>query len=237
MNKKILLTLISVLLISAIKGQENKYFQKENFGLAVGATISATGGIGGQVVGSYNNKFALRLGYEGFSYNPDKPYEYTFSISNDEAELNIYPKVKLGGLSLLFDFYIIKSLYITGGIVRPYFDVNAKVKAGNNITIDQKKYTPEELGELSFGLSNSSNFAPYLGIGWGRNIKSKKGLTFNLEIGASFSNPYQVKVSGTQYFEGNDKNESIDNLNKTIEDISWAGIIPTIKIGVSYRIF
>ncbi len=237
MNKKIVLIAISILFASTIMGQSNKYFQKEKFGLALGATVSATGGFGGQIVGSYNNQFALRLGYESFKHNPDKPYQHTFSENtSDEATLDVYPDVKLGGLSLFVDYYLFKSLYITGGIVKTNFDTKFKISSNDNITIDNHDYTPEELGELNIGLTTPSNYAPYLGIGFGRNIKTKKGLTLNFEIGATFAKPYEVKVSGTKYFEGNNDNESIDNFNKTLKDISWAGILPTIKIGISYRI-
>ncbi len=233
MNKNIIAIIVAVLFATTTMAQ-NSFSDK--LGLAAGVTVSATGGLGGQIVGSYNNKLALRIGYQGFRYSPDKAYQYTFSEgSSDEVKLNIFPNVKLGDLSLLVDYYLLKSLYVTGGIVRTDFDVKAKIESAQDLDINNKTYTPEEIGELNIGVTTSSKVAPYLGLGFGRNISKTRGLTFNLEIGTMFTKSHKIEVSGTKHFEGNNDNESIQNLNKTLKDVSFAGLIPTIKIGFSYR--
>ncbi len=233
MNKYIVSILIATLFTTNVLAQKSK-----NIGLSFGPTISLTGGIGVQAVTSYNNQFALRLGYEYFKYAPSKPYQYSFSGdgSDDDIRLDIYPNIKLGGLSLLLDWYPIKSLYVTGGIVRTNFNTNATLKSGKDLKINDVTYTPEQIGELNLEVTPGNNFAPYLGLGFGRNISSKKtALALSVELGTMFAKSHHLKVTGTEFFRGNSDNKTIEDLNKTLEEMSWAGLIPTLKIGLTYR--
>jgi hypothetical protein len=54
-------------------------------------------------------------------------------------------------------------------------------------------------------------------------------------MGAYYMKSYVVDVSGTKFFEGNNSNASIDNLNATLKDISWSGIYPVVKLAISYK--
>ncbi len=234
--KNIISIVIVALFATSVMAQNNSSDEKK-YGLAVGTSISAIGGLGLQVVGSYNNKFAARILYEGYRYKPDTPYEYISSDeTNQDVKLNVYPDVKFGGLSLLFDYYLFRSFYITGGFVKTNLQPNAKIVSAQDMVINNVTYTPEELGEAHVSLVNPTKVAPYIGFGLGRNIKSRKGLTFNFELGTAFTKPYELQVESTKHFKNdNDINESVKDVNQKIKEMSWSGFIPTIKIGISYR--
>lgn len=200
-------------------------------GFAVGISASAIGGFGGEIVGSYNNKFALRIGYETFDYERAKPIAYSAANLN----LNIYPKGKFGGFTVAADYYLFKYLYLTAGVMKSNLKIDASIQSAETVKIGDIYYTPEEMGEIQFSAVPTGSVLPFVGVGFGRNIAAKKGLSLNLELGAAFAKSYEVSVTGTKYFKGNNENKSIDKLNNALRNVSWSGLIPSIKIGLSYR--
>lgn len=208
--------------------------KSSSFGLAVGISAS-TNGLGGNLTASLNDKFALRLGYEAL----DLSFSNAFVYNQGDFNFDVSPAFKAGGLSAIFDWYLLKSLYLSAGIMVTDFHLSAKIMSADPITIGEIEYSPDDMGEMNIAVGPLNKIAPYAGIGFGRNISRDKRLAMSFELGAYHTGSYVVDLSGTKLFEANGdpaNQQSITNLNETLKGISWSGIYPVIKLGVSYRI-
>lgn len=230
MKKLIYLLLLAVLPI-AIMGQSEKSIFTPNLGVAVGVSGS-TNGLGVSAVAAFNDYFALRLSYEALNMTLSD-----LSFDMGDQPLNVSPTVKTGGVSVLLDIYLLKNFYISAGVVSTAFNPSAIIHSTEPLEIGDITYTPDEMGELRLAVKPQNKVAPYAAIGFGRNISRDKRLAMSFELGVYHMGSYVVDLSGTNFFEGNNTNTSVDNLNETLNDISWSGLWPAFKLGISYKLY
>lgn len=202
------------------------------FGIALGATAS-TNGFGGNLAVALSKRFAVRLGYE----TVDMAFKDAFSFEQSGKNFTATPVWNTGGFSAIVDFYLLKGLYLSGGLMLTDMNLSASLKSTDALKIGDIVYQPDEQGQLSFAVKPEKKMAPYAALGFGRNISRDHRLSMSFEMGAYFTGSYVVDLSGTKFFEGNNQNETIDNLNQTLKDVSWSGIYPIIKLGISYKFY
>ncbi len=222
------------LLIGSITGlyaQSNKNESKSGFGLAVGGSLS-TNGAGVNVIAAITPSIAVRVGYEQL----DRSFENMSTYSIEDSEFSISPAIKAGGFSGNIDFYLLRGLYLTGGVVNTNLNLGVTLEPTESMKIGDISYEPEDLGQLNISILPERRLAPYAGIGFGRTISRDKRVAFNLEMGAYHTGSYVVEMTGTKLFEGNSDNASVERINEVLQDISWSGIYPVLKIGLSFRI-
>ncbi|MDD2797594.1 MAG: hypothetical protein PHV20_03280 [Bacteroidales bacterium] len=220
---------------SYISETVNPLKKRSYFGVALGASAS-TNGFGGNVTAALSKRFALRLGYEAVNMT----FKDAFSVTQDNYTFNVSPTWKAGGLSAILDFYVFKGLYLSGGVVFSDMNLSAKMLSEKPVTIGSIEFTPDDLGELRVAVKPENKVAPYAALGFGRNISRDHRLTMSFELGAYYTGSYVVDLSGTQLFEANGQpanQGSIDNLNKTLKEISWSGLYPIVKLGISYKFY
>lgn len=203
----------------------------KKFGLAIGGSAS-TNGVGVNVIAALHRSVALRVGYESLSKSFNKPFIYTI----EDVDFAITPNVKLGGISANVDFYLLKRLYITGGIVQTNLDLGINLTPNESMKIGEIEYQPEDIGELNVTILPERRLAPYLGIGFGRTIARDSRVAFNMELGAFHMGSYVVDMTGTKLLEGNSDNPSVERINTVLKGFSWSGIYPVVKLGLSVRI-
>ena len=206
-----------------------------NFGLALGVSAS-TNGLGVNVAAALNKRLAVRLGYEKVNMT----FNDAFTYDVGGQALNVSPTWKAGGLSAILDFYLLKGLYLSGGLMLTDMNIAATLKSGNAIKIGDIEFKPDELGELGLTVKPLNKLAPYAAIGFGRNISRDHRLAMSLEIGAYYMGSYVVGLTGTKLFEANGdpaNQASLNKLNETLKSFSWSGYYPVIKLGLSYKIF
>lgn len=216
---------------SAVISQE----KSSNIGIAVGLSAS-TNGLGGNITAAWNDKLALRLGYEQL----DMTFPNAFVFKQDNFSFNVSPGVKAGGLSAIVDYYLLKSVYLSAGLMVTDFHLSANIISANPLTIGDIEYSPNEMGEMNLAVGPQNKVAPYVGLGFGRNISRKNRISMSFELGAYHMGSYVVDVSGTELFEANGdpaNQGSITRLNETLQGISWSGIYPVVKLGLSYKIW
>ncbi len=206
--------------------------KRSYFGLALGASAS-TNGFGGNLTAALNKHFALRLGYE----KVDMTFNNAFTFKQDDRSFNVTPTWKSGGLSAIVDWYMFKGLYLSAGVMVSDMNPAAKLMSADPVKIGDIEFAPDEVGEIKIAIKPEQKVAPYTALGFGRNISRDHRLTMNFELGAYFTKAYVVDVNGTKFLEGNNSNESIDNLNRTLKDVSWSGLYPVLKLGVSYKFY
>lgn len=230
--KKIIYIIAAVLLINShVMSQETKS------GFAVGVGLSgSTNGLGGSAIASWNDVLALRLSYEALNMS----FANAFTIDQNDLSFSASPAVKAGGFSAILDWYFLKSMYLSGGFVLTNLNVVATINSNKPMIIGDIEYSPNEMGEMKLALNPKNKVAPYLGLGFGRNISRDKKLAMSFEIGAYHTGSFVVDATGTELFEpnGDPANQgSINNINEALAGISWMGIYPILKLGVSYKIW
>jgi hypothetical protein len=210
---------------------------RKSSSIAVALGVSgSTNGLGGNIVTSWNDKLALRLSYEAF----DKSFPNAFTFDQDDFTFNVSPGIKTEGFSAIIDWYFIKSMYLSAGVMVSNLNLSAKIMSANPLTIGDLEYSPNEIGEMVLAVKPQNKVAPYFGLGFGRNISRDHRFAMSFELGAYHSGSFVVDASGTELFEANGdpaNQESIKNLNETLNGISWIGIYPVVKLGVSYRFY
>jgi hypothetical protein len=239
--KKLTITLCAILISTALVAQDIDSLKVEKtapakrsyFGVALGVSAS-TNGLGVNLNTALSKRFAFRLGYE----KVDMSFKDAFSFKQSDKTFNASPQWKTGGLSAIFDFYMARSFYISAGAVMTDFNSSVKLESQDALKIGNIEFQPAEVGGLVLAIKPKEKIAPYAAIGFGRNISRDHRLTMSFEMGAYYMQSYVVDLSGSQLFEVNNdpaNQGSIDNLNKTLDDISWSGIYPIVKLGISYK--
>lgn len=225
------LSLTTVVLFS----QSSDDTSRSSLAVAVGLSGS-TNGLGGNVVVSWNDKLALRLGYEEL----DVMFSDAFIFNQGDFAFNVSPGIKAGGFSAILDWYFLRSIYLAGGLVVTDMNLSAQIKSDKPLKIGDIEYSPSEMGEMNLAVGPQNKVAPYFGLGFGRNISRKNRIAMSFELGAYHTGSYVVNASGTNLFEpnGDPANQgSITKLNETLQGISWSGIYPVVKLGLSYKIW
>lgn len=229
-NHLILFITLLTAALSSLNAQETAK-SKPSFGVAIGGSAS-TNGLGVNVTTSLNNFLAVRLGYEQLDASGINP----IALEMEGRSFNITPTIQSGGLSAMLDLYLLKGLYLSGGIVQTNLNISATIASEEGLQIGEIYFEPEELGDLTLTVGPKSRLAPYAGLGFGRTISRDKRLAMSFEMGAYHMGSYVVDMTGTKFFEGNEGNESIQRLNETLSSFSWSGIYPILKLGISFRI-
>ena len=226
--KKILF-IITVLSISFNLVAQDNFVGGKNFAVALGISGS-TNGIGANITAGLTKSFDLRLGYEKLDLTIP-----TMTLDQGAISFDVSPKVQNGGFSAIVDWHFIRRMYLSGGLYFTRFGFNADVKSAKPIKIGDIEYSPDAMGKLSLALKPKNTVAPYLALGFGTNLSRYKALGFSFEIGAYHTGSYVVDSSGTNFFSAND--DTFKKLNDTLAGFSWSGIVPVVKIGISYRLF
>ncbi|MDX9749341.1 MAG: hypothetical protein RBT57_12660 [Paludibacter sp.] len=230
MNKILILPVLMLLLgTPAIKAQDSS---PKKIGLAIGGSAS-TNGLGVSVIAALNRSIAVRVGYESLTQSFAEPFVYGI----EDIDFNITPNIKVGGITANVDFYLLKGLYLTGGVVQTNFDLGVNLIPKDPMMIGEIEYQPEDIGQLNVKILPERRLSPYAGLGFGRTISRDKKLAMNFELGAYHMGSYVIDMTGTGLLQGNSDNESVKRINTVLSGFSWSGLYPVVKLGLSFRIF
>ena len=216
-----LLTLAATLLIT-------------NTATAESTVVGKLGTLGGglEYVHSISPKFAIGIGYNGFSYDDDL----------DEGGINYDADLQMENISIIGDYHpFANGFRISAGVTSNgnEFALSAKpTEGGDPINVGGVDYDANSALESLDGLISFKSTAPYLGIGWGHAPKSGKGWSFDTDLGVLFQGSPITSLSATC----TDGNECPDELKTAVaeeendlqSDSEEFDVYPVLTIGVSY---
>ncbi|MFA9215379.1 MAG: hypothetical protein ACEQSR_16325 [Candidatus Methylacidiphilales bacterium] len=190
--------------------------------LSIGA---GTLGFGGTINKKITNHFSVNLGY--YSGNLSQSAETKFNKDN----VNITANVKVGAAVLLFDYFpsVGSSFHFTGGVAYNFNNYKIDITPKGTQSYGLMTYSPEQIGTITFDITGA-NFAPYLGIGFGRGIP-KKRVGIGLDLGAFYYGTPKTKLSATGSFEpsNNEYNQAL--VQKAFDSYKFYPYI-TIKLNI-----
>jgi hypothetical protein len=183
MKKKLLKLLLFCLFASALttlKAQTNDLpaSPASNY-VNWGASLNlSTNGVGVELSRSFNNRFTARL---GCNYLPLSIKNYQIDFSGTKLIAN--GDIKLGSISAYLDWHPFQNNFkVTGGVAYLLSSLNVIAYLKDSSKQGDITISPDQIGKISLDI-NPNSIAPYLGIGYGRNIpKTKFGVSIDLGI-------------------------------------------------------
>lgn len=196
--------------------------------LGIGLSVS-TNGFGGNLIYSPVNQFSFRLVYERLSFNR----EINFEQEGIAFDANI--DFTSGSISLLADFYLGKSLFITAGAGYNLFDLILFGEAASPFPFGDIEIPPDLFGDFSIQINPSYKISPYVGIGLGRTIGYNKTVNFALEIGTFYQGPPSLTLisNGLLSPTSNPDHKQKEVLENQFRQYT---MLPVIKLNLNFKI-
>ncbi|MBC7750322.1 MAG: hypothetical protein H7Z73_01190 [Candidatus Saccharibacteria bacterium] len=206
----------------------NDLFQNAGLSLKAG-----TGGLGFDLMYSFDPRFKVRSGFSGLNY----------SQTINKSDMTQDGTLRLNNVDLLADYHPWSGGFrITGGlnVLDVNFKGHAEKTAGGFTTINGTPYSSTEVGSADLDVK-WNGAKPYLGIGYdGFNSRQNAGLFFTTDFGVVFSGSPTVNLKTTCIASNplicnnidQDSKKQEDQLKKDLHSIQ---VLPIIQVGVGYR--
>jgi hypothetical protein len=159
-------------------------------GFGVGMRLS-TLGVGIEASQPLSPSFGLRFGISGLAY--DVEFEYD-DVDYDVEQSLVVPAVFLDWRPMQGRFRLTLGAAYYNNVSR----LLATPFVGDTYEIGNSAYTGGQIGTLVGKITNHTG-APYLGVGWDFLLhpKQNKGLGFNIDVGALYTDHPDVSLSTT----------------------------------------
>ena len=223
------LKLVFLILLMTVFGVVNLVAQKEfSRGLGVAAK-SSTNGFGGDAIFNFHPKMSLRLGYEklamGFNYNFDE----------ESIDYTAHVDYQTGSLSLLFDYYLARHVFVTAGAGWNMFNAVVDGAPSGNVQYGDIQISGEEIGTFGIEIIPSLQVSPYAGLGFGRTLGFKNKIGFAFEMGGFYQGPPELKLTSTGLLSPT-SNPDQKHAARLEKQINQYNIYPVLKLSLSYKI-
>lgn len=226
---KLVFLFLSILLVFGLKAQDETTKDSSLPKSGKGWAIAIHGGtIGGGITlnKGFTKHFGIRLGY--YSGNLNQKVETQFNT--DKVSLDA--KLKFGAASLLFDLFPGKSsFHFTTGLVYNRNNYRVDISPTGTQTYGLIEYKPEQIGTITFDISGA-NYAPYIGLGFGRTI-TKNRIGFGLDLGSFYHGNLTTKLETKGTFGPSNTAENQEIVQKAFEGFNW---YPFLNFNLSIKI-
>lgn len=192
-----------------------------------------TTGIGAHATFPLTPSVNVRLGLGYLGYNTkgstrDLNYDLDLKANTYDALLDWYPRQG-------------SAFRVTGGVTYNgnRIDVRAKPNASGAYAIQGNLYDAGSVGSVT-GKVDFNKVAPYLGIGWGRNLKDEKGWSFSTDVGVLFQGSPRTSLQSTgcsapapvcSQFASDVAREN----SALAEEMRKFKVYPVLRVGLSYK--
>ncbi len=204
------------------------------------------------LAGSYGGGIGVKLGTLGFGVEYAQPLNDYFNVraglnwlnwdyDTDIDDISYDGELALQSISVVADYHpFANGFRLTAGAFynNNSLDVTAKPMAGT-YTINNVRYPASAIDSVSGEVSFNS-IAPYIGLGWGRDIQSSSHWSFNFDLGLLYQGDPDPDLNGRcsaampgaacAQFQRNLAVEE-QKLKDDAEDIKF---YPVISFGVTY---
>ncbi len=181
----------------------------------------------------------LTLGYAkpmGPSWGVRGEFSGGTSISRNGVEegLNVEGKIKANRVGAFADWFPFDSGFrLVGGVTLNSIKANLDATGTGTNTINDK---PVDLTGETFNVRlKYPNVTPYLGLGWGHQSSTVKGLGFFADLGVTvgkFKSDVTTTIVGKQGITQADVDAQVQDLRDALNKLS---VLPSVSVGVVYR--
>lgn len=216
----VLFALICLMSVGTVRAQD----------MSIGVALkSSTMGFGGDVVFQFHERMTARLGYDQMGYGP---IEFDFEESG--INYNTSATIKTGSLTALYDFYIAKIFFVSAGLGLNNFNLNVTGEAKSGLPWGDIEVPAEKVGNFDITVEPGMKISPYLGLGLGRTLSTKK-LGFAFELGTYYMGSPNLTIETTGLIAPT-SNPELGQEEKLENQFSQYYLYPVIKFSLSYKI-
>lgn len=187
---------------------------------------ASTFGFGADIIKSFGKNFTLRLGASYYKQDFNVP-----ELDDFGAQGIIYSN--FGSVSLLFDYYIFRSVYLSAGVFYNMNTIEFESEATESQQIGNIEVSPETMGSITYGL-NPNEVCPYLGIGFGHTISRNRLVAFNVDLGAIYQGSPKVKLDASGMVSPTANPEQQQLLQ---DNVSQWQFYPFLNFQLSFKLF
>lgn len=150
-----------------------------------------------------------------------------------DQKLDIDVDAMESSVDLFLDFHPFKNWFrLSMGAFFSFSETKVKLQSKEGKTIGLITITPEEMGSLEFTF-NRHPVEPYLGIGVGNTLGRR--VTFQMDLGAAYTGPLEVKGKGTGMIGPSEINaQNLQNVFEAHNELFWW---PVLSIGIGVKLF
>lgn len=233
----VLFLLVLLLCTTAVTAQEEAYFGREStkpdktvLNQANGKISVSTMGAGATLSLAVNKSLVLKGGFEYIAF--------TVPVTFDENNIDYTADLdyNTGNLSLLLDWYVTRTLYLTGGCGYNLFKPHFAGKASDDWKYGDIYIPKEEIGDFRFTVTPSVKISPYFGAGIGRFAGTRKNVTFSLEAGAYYQGEPDISIISSGLLSPT-SDRSHQHKELLERQFSIYNFYPVIKMGLSFVLF
>lgn len=234
MKKLGLVILVILLFISAKTLFAEELIPEEDvknkgIGFFVGGHAS-TNGLGLNVEYVFNKRISLKSGFENFDLNP------SFNYSENEISYDATINYKTGGIYVFADFFLSRSLYLSGGALVNSFNPKITGNPASDLVYGDITIPASKVGYFNFTVEPSIKISPYIAGGFRKYLGSKKRVAFNFETGLYYmgSPQFDIEATGLLASTADPAHGKKELLEKQFESYKF---YPVIKFGVAIKLF
>ena len=191
------------------------------------ALRAGTQGLGVELAAGMSDNLALRIGFNYFQLNRN------MTESDIEYDLDL----ELKSVNLLVDLHPFDNGFrITAGGVWDKNRLDGQAVEAATYSIGNQTYTREQVGTLA-GNIDFRDISPYVGIGFGHNVRKESGWNFTADIGVVFTGSPRVSLSSTGGTLS-DNPTLLENIQReqdnVAEEIDFFRYYPVVSVGLTY---
>ncbi|WP_052354154.1 hypothetical protein [Flectobacillus major] len=188
MKKKTFLILLGLLAGQYVVVAQSTNLKKFGIGLNLGTTPGLS------VAYQALDKLAVRASYSYLKYDLNQKEKIS------DENILLAGNMDMSSIALSVEYYpFSKSTFklIAGGSLVQKGQVKVSASPTESYTFGESVFTPEEVGTFLFDLSYNNGFAPFVGLGFGRAIPTKR-VGFGFELGTYYLPKPKVTLTGTE---------------------------------------
>jgi hypothetical protein len=198
----------------------------QNLGLIL---KGSTTGIGIDLGYRISPKWLIKVGTDSYSY------KFLTNYQSADYNINLDANILVGSGSLVVDYQLFKRVYLSGGAILNNFNTKVDGTLQSDIKFGDVILSKSKLGNISWEVEKYKSLAPYLGIGFGNNINSRKRVNLSLEIGGIFQDAPQLKIIANGVFQSN-SDVDINQAGILSESIEQYKIYPVFKLNFGIKL-
>ena len=166
--------------------------------------------------------FNLRAGFNYIDFAPNGYSPNLVKFGVPAGKILLDAKVAQSNVSLIGEWLPFgdKFRIELGGIYAFTNTYGGKIKYNDVVTVNSIQITPSDIGYLNATVTSGSKLAPYIGIGFGRLIPSKK-VSLGISLGAYYKGAPTIVIDATGLLEGNAANADRLNKNAAFQTYQW----------------
>ena len=196
-------------------------------GIGVGPSVGSDG-IGADLFLKPSPFLMLRGGYRYAALDinreiDDIDYDLDVGFSSGVIAADIHP--------------LANGLRVSGGVYLGGRNIELTAMPASPVTIGDQTFTPPEIGVIN-GVSDWSNAAPFIGIGFNNGANALKRFGFQALIGAMYIGEPDVTLDATGGLLANDPDflAELDEEERRIEeDLNDFPVLPILSLGMTVR--